>query len=66
MFKFHPRQLHSLVPRLSHIPRAHDKTREEEERVTPIDAHTHGQNIYHVLQIERLKASLVESILLDL
>ena len=46
--------------------RVHDKTREEEERVTPIDAHTHGQNIFHVLKIERLKASLVESVLLDL
>ena len=43
--------------------RVHDKTGEEEEHVT---AHTHGQNISHVLKIEWLKASLVESVLHDL
>ena len=42
---------HYIVEIQYRIARAHNKTGEEEERVTPIDACTHGQNISRVLKI---------------
>ena len=55
-----PRRISSLT--LSHkathkyalymyVPRAHDKTAEEEERATPIDARNHRQNMSRLLKI---------------